>query len=744
MKRNSGFIGGLKTANLAEAQGVFDLHDCYISRKDNKWPKRKVFISCTPNVANHYEGESKTYTIVVDGFEDGDFIYYTYLSTGGTVNSSDFTTDFSGALTVNASGQAQLTSTLARDADSEGSDTFVIQVRKDSTSGTILGTSGTITIPNAQYTLTPSTATPNEGTTITMTLAGTNTYTGTHYYSIEGTAANSVDLSTALTGSYSFDGSSGTFSIGIKNDYATEGNETFTVRARVNSTSGPIVASSTITIQDTSLTPGCTISPSATSVNEGSSVTFTLNTTNFASGTLTYRVVLSSDMEVTDVSSVYGTVSISSSTGSFSITATSDGLTETGQTETFQVQIYNDPDGNGALLVTSSTITINDTSTGTTEPSYQDYEKAYIAMCNYKRTSTDSTYKTTFMVTNDEFANITVYSDNSYIQSSGTTVPFFTKEYIHFKGYWGNYHRFKISDKTKLTMSTSGSAYYTNSLAGINTFPSYLTGHGPFGGQVYSDDANATSYVSGIHTTYQNSTVVNDTTGVSTTTSGYQHGNVGMGTIVLSARGTNSGGFSASRIFRSFDGGENFRETFQISPYSFGGYLAAYPDYSGGKFLWWVSSKLYTSTDGENWTDEGAQSGTGIGNPSYRDWKYPVYNKDTQKFYHTNHGTYSSGNANIFESTNGRVWTSSGTAQYNGTNKTMNNVVVMPNGDMVGMHQNGRFSEFYRFARSGTSITWNTTNLVNSVAITSATNYFSDYYGRAVFGPFGAVNGPEI
>ena len=146
---------------------------------------------------------------------------------------------------------------------------------------------------------------------------------------------------------------------------------------------------------------------------------------------MTYRVVLSSDMEITDVSSVYGTVSISGSTGSFSITATSDGLTETGQTETFQVQIYNDPDGNGALLVTSSTITINDTSTGTTEPSYQDYEKAFIAMCNYNDASNNQ--KTTFMVTNDEFASITVYSDQPYIQSSGTCSPFFSREYIFFK-----------------------------------------------------------------------------------------------------------------------------------------------------------------------------------------------------------------------------------------------------------------------------------------------------------------------
>ena len=84
---------------------------------------------------------------------------------------------------------------------------------------------------------------------------------------------------------------SGTFPIVLRNDWTTEGNETLTVQARVNSTSGPIVATSTLTIQDTSLTPIVSISESATSVNEGSSVTFTLSTTNFPSGTLTYRVL---------------------------------------------------------------------------------------------------------------------------------------------------------------------------------------------------------------------------------------------------------------------------------------------------------------------------------------------------------------------------------------------------------------------------------------------------------------------
>ena len=124
MKRNGGIIGPRKSPNLSEAQGIYDVYDNYIARKDNAWPKRKVFISCTPNVANHYEGETKNYTIVVDGFETGNMIYYTYSSTGGTVNSSDFVSDFSGSLTLNSSGEATLSPEIARDADSEGSDTF--------------------------------------------------------------------------------------------------------------------------------------------------------------------------------------------------------------------------------------------------------------------------------------------------------------------------------------------------------------------------------------------------------------------------------------------------------------------------------------------------------------------------------------------------------------------------------------------------------------------------------------------
>ena len=85
------------------------------------------------------------------------------------------------------------------------------------------------------------------------------------------------------------------------------------------------------------------------------------------SGTLTYRIGLSADAEATDVSSTYGTVSISSSTGSFKSQQHLIVLQTRGN-RIFQVKIYNEPDGDGSLLATSSAVTINDTSTGTAEP----------------------------------------------------------------------------------------------------------------------------------------------------------------------------------------------------------------------------------------------------------------------------------------------------------------------------------------------------------------------------------------
>ena len=127
--------------------------------------------------------------------------------------------------------------------------------------------------------------------------------------------------------------------------------------------------------------PTATIIPSVSNINEGSSVTFTVNTTGFESEILNWETILSADMESDDISNTSGTVSISGSTGSIVITATSDGYTETGQTESFQVTVLS-PVSGGGILTTSSAVTINDTSTGTPEPSGTDITSAFYEISN--------------------------------------------------------------------------------------------------------------------------------------------------------------------------------------------------------------------------------------------------------------------------------------------------------------------------------------------------------------------------
>jgi hypothetical protein len=693
MKRNAGIIGLERSTNRNVANGIFDLLDSNIACNDTRWPKTKIFESISPNSGDHLEGEPKNFTVTLDGYEDGDLVYYTIASVTGSVSSSDFTNNsLTGSFTVNSSGQGTISKTLVRDFINE-TESYKIQIRHGSTSGMILGESGTFNMPQPSYTFTPSSSTMNEGDTLTFTLTGTNVYQGTHYYVVRSTGEtkitpsdgagadefgrsvsvgsnkivvgarydddngfnsgsayiynldgtgetkitasdgagadyfgqavavgsnkivvgahadddngnssgsayvydldgtnevkitasdgasddrfgyavavgsnkivvgayadddngsgsgsvyvydldgtnevkinasdavggdsfgwsvavgnnkivvgahydddngsssgsayiydldgtnevkitasdgasndefgrsvsvgsnkivvgarydddngfnsgsayvydldgtnevkitasdgagadyfgqavavgsnkivvgayadddnasnsgsayvydldrlviNSTDLS-SLDGSFTLNSSGqGSFTITALNDLATEGSEDFEVHVKINSAADAVVGLTTITINDTSVAPSATCTPSVSNVDEGSSVTFTVNTTNYPSGTLQWESVLSADMESSDISATSGTVSISGSTGTISITATSDGFTETGQTESFQIKILH-PDGGGSILVTSSAVTINDTSTGTAEPTGIDISSSFYEISN--------------------------------------------------------------------------------------------------------------------------------------------------------------------------------------------------------------------------------------------------------------------------------------------------------------------------------------------------------------------------
>jgi hypothetical protein len=220
-------------------------------------------------------------------------------------------------------------------------------------------------------TVTPSTTTGSEGSAITFTIVGTNTTNGTYYYTIEQaageTAITSSDFSpAALSGTFTITSNSGSFNITPTKDLFTEGTETFSVAVRSTSITGQIIgASGEITISDVSLTP--TVTPAAGSMNEGASLSFTAanlgpNGTYFWS--INHITTAAADFSAENGSfTIAGGGAQDNGTGTLSVTALNDFVTEGAQTFTVSVRTGS---VSGTILATSSTVTVNDTSTTVT------------------------------------------------------------------------------------------------------------------------------------------------------------------------------------------------------------------------------------------------------------------------------------------------------------------------------------------------------------------------------------------
>jgi hypothetical protein len=105
-------------------------------------------------------------------------------------------------------------------------------------------------------------------------------------------------------------------------------------------------------------TPTYTLTPAANSVNEGSSLEFTVGGTNIADGNY-YWTIADGSWAMADFSAINGTVSVTANSGTFTVTPTADDTTE--GAETFNVTLRS-ISITGTILATSSSVTITDTS----------------------------------------------------------------------------------------------------------------------------------------------------------------------------------------------------------------------------------------------------------------------------------------------------------------------------------------------------------------------------------------------
>lgn len=107
------------------------------------------------------------------------------------------------------------------------------------------------------YSISASTSSVNEGSSVTFTVTTTNVDSGTILYWTTNTISGTVNASdfsdSATTGSFTITNGTGSIIRTLSNDVATEGSESFQLQIRTGSISGVIVASSTtVTINDTS------------------------------------------------------------------------------------------------------------------------------------------------------------------------------------------------------------------------------------------------------------------------------------------------------------------------------------------------------------------------------------------------------------------------------------------------------------------------------------------------------------
>ena len=198
----------------------------------------------------------------------------------------------------------------------------------------------------ATYSLSRSGAAFNEGQSFTITLTTANIADATNVpYTITG--VTTADISGAsLTGNFTIASNTASAIFTLANDALTEGAETFTI------TLNGVSESITVAINDTSITPTYALSGSAANVNEGSTLTVTLNTANLADATTVPYTITGINSADIGGASLAGIFTIASNTANAAFAITADETTEGAETMVLTLD---------SLGVNLST-TLNDTS----------------------------------------------------------------------------------------------------------------------------------------------------------------------------------------------------------------------------------------------------------------------------------------------------------------------------------------------------------------------------------------------
>jgi hypothetical protein len=308
----------------------------------------------TANKSRINEGELVTFNIATKGVANGSVL--SWAIAGTNITGSDFTDgQLTGSVTI-SSGKASFSKTAAADITTEGTESFIVTL---SSGATAVASSQTVTIVDTSLTPTYEVVADKtriaEGEAVTFNVITTNVASGTTLnWAIAGANVTGGDFTdSTLTGTVLILNNRGTIVRTARVDATTEGNETFVLTLKNGAVD--VAKSQTVTIVDTSLTPTYSITPSVTTVNEGSSVRFDIRTTNVPNGTVLSWTIVGNDVTTGDfvgLGSLSGTSTVSNGAASFTLTTSTTDEDESN--EAFVVRLS----AGGAQVATSSSVTI--------------------------------------------------------------------------------------------------------------------------------------------------------------------------------------------------------------------------------------------------------------------------------------------------------------------------------------------------------------------------------------------------
>lgn len=279
---------------------------------------------------------------------------------------------------VTGTGTGTVSVSFRNDLTTEGLEYFNFRLFETNAYDDVKSETGNITVndtsltPQPIYSLSANVTEIVEGQSVTFTLNTQNVSpNSTYYWKTTGnvTADDFEGLfgQGEVFGELTTNNNTGQFTLQTREDYTGDPNETFIIQMFTDSNrTNEIATSQVITIREKTYS----ITPNTTSVNEGGSVIFTINTSYVNNGTRLYWTTfdgggINSD-DFTDFT-LSGFVDINNSTGTITRTIREDFTTE--GVNRFRIQLR-DGSTSGPILVTSQEVTINDTSL-TPQPTYQ-------------------------------------------------------------------------------------------------------------------------------------------------------------------------------------------------------------------------------------------------------------------------------------------------------------------------------------------------------------------------------------